>query len=115
MDELREQGVGIYLHQQQVDTSTAAGRAFLQMAAVFPEFERSIIVERIHAGLNRARAHGAGSALTEGGGSGCANPRAEEDACRDASGTCSIAGQGGARRTALRRFVRRNRIELSFP
>jgi DNA invertase Pin-like site-specific DNA recombinase len=58
MDELREQGVGIYLHQQQVDTSTAAGRAFLQMAGVFAEFERSIIVERIHAGLNRARAKG---------------------------------------------------------
>ncbi len=58
MDELRQQGVGIYLHQQQVDTSTAAGRAFLQMAAVFAEFERSIIVERINAGLARARKQG---------------------------------------------------------
>jgi DNA invertase Pin-like site-specific DNA recombinase len=58
MDELRQQGVGIYLHQQQVDTSTAAGRAFLQMAGVFAEFERSIIVERIKAGLARARAQG---------------------------------------------------------
>jgi DNA invertase Pin-like site-specific DNA recombinase len=58
MDELRHQGVGIYLHQQQVDTSTAAGRAFLQMAGVFAEFERAIIVERINAGLQRARAHG---------------------------------------------------------
>lgn len=56
MDELRQQGVGIYLHQQQVDTATAAGRAFLQMAGVFAEFERAIIVERIHAGLARARA-----------------------------------------------------------
>ena len=53
MDELRQQGVGIYLHQQQVDTNTAAGRAFLQMAGVFAEFERAIIVERIHAGLAR--------------------------------------------------------------
>jgi len=58
MDELRQQGVGIYLHQQQVDTASAAGRAFLQMAGVFAEFERSIIVERIHAGLSRARAQG---------------------------------------------------------
>jgi DNA invertase Pin-like site-specific DNA recombinase len=58
MDELRQQGVGIYLHQQQVDTSTAAGRAFLQMAGVFAEFERSIIVERINAGLARARKAG---------------------------------------------------------
>jgi DNA invertase Pin-like site-specific DNA recombinase len=58
MDELRQQRVGLYLHQQQVDTSTAAGRAFLQMAGVFAEFERSIIVERIHAGLARARSQG---------------------------------------------------------
>jgi DNA invertase Pin-like site-specific DNA recombinase len=58
MDELRQQCVGIYLHQQQVDTSTAAGRAFLHMAGVFAEFERSVIVERVHAGLARAKAQG---------------------------------------------------------
>jgi DNA invertase Pin-like site-specific DNA recombinase len=58
MDELRQQGVGLYLHQQQVDTSTAAGRAFLQMAGVFAEFERSLIVERIKAGLARAKSSG---------------------------------------------------------
>jgi DNA invertase Pin-like site-specific DNA recombinase len=58
MDELRGQGVGLYLHQQQVDTSTAAGRAFLQMAGVFAEFERGVIIERINAGLARARAKG---------------------------------------------------------
>lgn len=58
VDELRQQGVGLYLHQQQVDTSTAAGRAFLQMAGVFAEFERATIVERVNAGLARARAEG---------------------------------------------------------
>lgn len=58
MDELRAQNVGLYLHQQQVDTSTAAGRAFLQMAGTFAEFERSLIVERVRAGLARARAQG---------------------------------------------------------
>lgn len=58
MDDLRAQRVGLYLHRQQVDTSTAVGRAFLQMAGVFAEFERSIIVERINAGLARARRQG---------------------------------------------------------
>ncbi len=58
LGDLQEQRVGLYLHQQQVDTSTAAGRAFLQMAGVFAEFERSIIVERINAGLRRAKAQG---------------------------------------------------------
>jgi DNA invertase Pin-like site-specific DNA recombinase len=58
MDELLQHGVGIYLHQQQVDSGTAAGRAFLQMAGVLAEFERSVIVERINAGLARAKAEG---------------------------------------------------------
>jgi DNA invertase Pin-like site-specific DNA recombinase len=58
LDELQQQHVGLYLHQQQIDTSTAAGKAFLQMAGVFAEFERSIIVERINAGLRRAKAQG---------------------------------------------------------
>jgi DNA invertase Pin-like site-specific DNA recombinase len=57
-EELRQQGVDLYLHQQQVDTSSAAGRAFLQVAGVFAEFERSVIVERINAGLARAKSQG---------------------------------------------------------
>lgn len=58
VDELREANVGLYLHQQQVDTSTATGRAFLQMAAIFAEFERNTLIERINAGIARARAQG---------------------------------------------------------
>jgi DNA invertase Pin-like site-specific DNA recombinase len=58
MEELKHQGVGLYLHQQNVDSSTAAGKAMLSMCGVFAEFERSIIVERINAGLARARAEG---------------------------------------------------------
>ena len=58
VNDLRAQRVGLYLHQQSVDTSTAAGMAFLQMAGVFAEFERSIVVERVRAGLARARSQG---------------------------------------------------------
>ena len=58
VDELLAQKVGLYLHQQNVDSSTASGKAMLSMCSVFAEFERSIIVERIHAGLNRARSQG---------------------------------------------------------
>jgi len=58
VDEMRAANVGLYLHQQQVDTSSAAGRAFLQMAGIFAEFERSTIIERINAGIARARAQG---------------------------------------------------------
>jgi DNA invertase Pin-like site-specific DNA recombinase len=58
MAELREQGVGLYLHKQAVDSTTSAGQAMLAMCGVFAEFERSIIVDRINAGLRRARAQG---------------------------------------------------------
>src|SRR5688572_28450752 len=42
-DELRDLGCGLYLHKQAVDTTTSSGRAFLQMTAVFAEFEREMI------------------------------------------------------------------------
>jgi DNA invertase Pin-like site-specific DNA recombinase len=58
MDEISKANVDLYLHQQHVDTSTAAGRAFLQMAGVFAEYERATLRDRIYAGLARAKAQG---------------------------------------------------------
>src|SRR5262245_12961086 len=46
------------LDQQGLDTTTPAGRAMFQMLGVFAEFERSIIQERVRAGLQRARREG---------------------------------------------------------
>ena len=48
----------LYLHQQALDTSTPSGRAMFQMLGVFAEFERSMIRERVNAGLARAKANG---------------------------------------------------------
>lgn len=58
MAEMGQLGVGLYLHQQALDTSTPAGKAMLNMCGVFAEFEREMIVERVNAGLRRARAQG---------------------------------------------------------
>src|SRR2546429_1174264 len=58
LGELHAKGVDLYLHQQGLDTSTPAGRAMFQMMGVFAEFERAMIVERVKAGLARARAQG---------------------------------------------------------
>jgi DNA invertase Pin-like site-specific DNA recombinase len=58
IDDLQAQGVGLYLHQQAIDSTTASGKAMLQMCGVFAEFERSILRERIHAGIARARQQG---------------------------------------------------------
>jgi DNA invertase Pin-like site-specific DNA recombinase len=55
---LHDKGVGLFLHQQGLDTTTTAGKAMFQMLGVFAEFERGIIKERVNAGLARARANG---------------------------------------------------------
>src|SRR6266403_1554656 len=53
-----DKGVGLFLHQQGLDTSTSAGKAMYQMLGVVAEFERGIIRERVNAVLARARAKG---------------------------------------------------------
>jgi DNA invertase Pin-like site-specific DNA recombinase len=54
LTEINDRGVDLYVHTQGLDTSTAAGRAMFSMLSVFSEFERSILVERIKAGLSRS-------------------------------------------------------------
>jgi DNA invertase Pin-like site-specific DNA recombinase len=44
------------VNAKEFDLSTTAGKAMFQMLGVFAEFERSIIKERVNAGLARARA-----------------------------------------------------------
>lgn len=56
--ELQALRVGLYLHRQQLDTTTPSGKALFGMLAVFAEFEREMIVERIAAGIARAKAKG---------------------------------------------------------
>ena len=56
--ELQSKRVDLYLHQQALDTSTPMGKAMFQLCGVFAELERSIIQERVRAGLERARAKG---------------------------------------------------------
>ena len=58
LSQLHGVGVDLYLHQQAIDTTTAAGKALFQMMGVFAEFERSMIRDRVNAGLARAKAQG---------------------------------------------------------
>ena len=58
LQELHGAGVDLYLHQQALDTSTPSGKAMFQMMGVFAEFERSMISERVKAGLARAKSNG---------------------------------------------------------
>lgn len=58
LGELHAKGIDLYLHQQNLDTATPAGKAMFQMIGVFAEFERAMVVERVKAGLARARSQG---------------------------------------------------------
>ncbi len=58
LSEIHAAGVDLFLHQQGLDTTMPAGKAMFQMLGVFAEFERSIIQERVRAGLRRAVGEG---------------------------------------------------------
>ena len=58
LSELHAKKVDLFIHQQGIDTTTPAGKALFGMMGVFAEFERSMIQERVKAGIKRFRANG---------------------------------------------------------
>src|SRR5262245_11029789 len=52
-------GIDLYLDRQAIDTTTPMGKLVFQVTGAFAEFERSMIRQRIKAGLKRAVAGGA--------------------------------------------------------
>jgi DNA invertase Pin-like site-specific DNA recombinase len=51
-------GVDLYLDQQAIDATTPMGKLVFQLTGAFAEFERTMIRQRIKAGLKRAVAQG---------------------------------------------------------
>ena len=58
LSDIHGYGIDLYLHQQGIDTTTPAGKAMFQMLGIFAEFERSMIQDRVNAGIARAKADG---------------------------------------------------------
>src|SRR5262249_32964698 len=58
LSEIHAKKVDLCIHQQGIDTTTPAGKALFGMIGVFAEFERSMIQERVKAGIKRVRARG---------------------------------------------------------
>jgi len=56
LNDLKDVGVGLYLHKQGLDTTTTTGKAMFGMLRVFAEFERDLIRERVRAGMKVAKA-----------------------------------------------------------
>jgi len=58
LSEIHAKKVDLFIHRQGIDTTTPAGKALFRMMGVFPVFERSMIQERVKAGIKRVRAKG---------------------------------------------------------
>lgn len=58
VDHLERENASLEILDQKIDTSTASGKAFLQMLGVFAEFETNLRKERQMAGIKRAKAEG---------------------------------------------------------
>ena len=66
MEEFRSLGIDFISHQEALDTSTPMGKAMFTIIAAMAELERSVIRERVVAGMEYARAHGTKSGKSVG-------------------------------------------------
>ena len=69
IQDLEAIGVDLYLDQQHLDTTTPTGKLLFQVTDAFAEFERSMIRQRVNAGLSviKAKIQRDGHFTTKGG------------------------------------------------
>ena len=58
VNDLQALGVGLFIYQQQLDTTTPSGKLCFSMFGAFAEFERNLISDRVRVGLERAKKNG---------------------------------------------------------
>lgn len=74
LGDIEASGVGLYLHQQGLNTETPSGKAMFQMCGVFAEFERAMIRERVISGIARSKVTGTKTGKPHGRPANLANP-----------------------------------------
>ncbi len=84
LEEFRSLGIDFVSHQEALDSSTPMGKAMFTIIAAMAELERSVIRERVVAGLEYARRHGTKSGRSIG------RPRA----VFDRSAAVQLRGEG---------------------
>jgi DNA invertase Pin-like site-specific DNA recombinase len=104
-------GVDLYLDQQAIDTTTPAGKLMFQVTGAFAEFERSMIKQRINAGLKRA--------IDQGKQLGRPRIASEvekriQDLLRAKKGMLAIAKECGVGSGTVQRIAREMRSERPF-
>jgi DNA invertase Pin-like site-specific DNA recombinase len=58
LDELNHVGVAFVSYREQIDTAGPLGRAIMVIVGAIAELERSLIIERVRAGIRRAKLEG---------------------------------------------------------
>src|SRR6266496_4696266 len=58
LDELNHLGIEFVSHREQIDTGGPLGRAIVVIIGAIAELERNLIVERVRAGMRRAKLEG---------------------------------------------------------
>lgn len=103
LHELQELGVGFISLHEALDFTTPTGRAMAGLLAIFAQFEREILRERVKAGIAQARRHG-----KRHGRPPTVAHRAPDVQRLAAAGLSqsAIARQLGMSRTSVRRFIR---------
>jgi DNA invertase Pin-like site-specific DNA recombinase len=103
LKELAELGIGFVSLTEAFDMTTPTGRAMAGMLAVFAEFEREILRERVKAGIAQARSKG----KTLGRPLSAANKAVEVHSLykKDNLTKSEIARQLGIGRTSVRRIL----------
>ncbi|SPP65222.1 recombinase family protein [Nitrospira lenta] len=107
LGQVHAKGIGLYLHQQGLDTTTPAGKALFGMMGVFAEFERAMIQERVKAGLSRAKANGTrlGRPPLAASADGLKVQRRVLDLRKSGLGMCAIAEKVGISSRTVMKIV----------
>jgi len=103
LKELAELGIGFVSLTEAFDMTTPTGRAMAGMLAVFAEFEREILSERVRAGIAQARSNG----KTLGGPVSAANKASEVRSLykKEKLTKSEIARRLGIGRSSVRRIL----------
>src|SRR5579862_3513827 len=106
LQELQHLGVGFVSLTEALDLTTPAGRAMAGLLAVFAEFERDILRERVRAGLAHARQQGKQLGRPP---SVVHNAAGVRKLCRQGISKSEIARRLEIGRTSVRRLLAQNK------
>ena len=112
-DILEEKGVALKVTEQQIDTTTPAGKLFFHLVASFAEFEASIREERQREGIDAAKAKGKDSPFK--GRPATIDSEAVRAAHAAGEGASSISRRMGISRSSVYRLLEAVNEPLPVP